>query len=247
MRDLFDALWRALGTDQGKLLFGFVLTTLVGGVLTSVFQWLSWRRQARIDLFRQRYVEGTQLLEQLSSMIDKRYFRLQRLVWAIGDSALPEKIVQREKEYFEAVVEWNEKLRSIHNRLRLLVGDSVALQFLDYADDYRQQDPQSLHYKFVKAHRAVLRAKDDGTKAASAKEEVDRLNWSVSRFAYDVTTLFMSRASSLELLRAAVNSTEQVKARQVSGPPWSNETGSSTNDPAARKDLAADERPSPMV
>src|SRR5262249_37400338 len=140
MRVLND-LWRVLGTEQGKLLFGFALTTVVGGVLTFVFQWLSWRRQVAIDLFRQRYGEGTSLLKQLASLVDRRYFRLQRLVWSIADGAPPEKIEQREKEYFGTVVEWNQKLRSIHNRLRLLVGDSVALQFLDYADDYRQDDP----------------------------------------------------------------------------------------------------------
>jgi len=242
MRDLLDELWRAVGTEQGKLLFGFALTTVVGGVLAYVFQWLSWRRQVRIDLFRQRYVEGTELLEQLSSMVDRRYFRLQRLIWAIEEGALPEKIAQREKEYFDAVVEWNEKLRSIHNRLRLLVGDSVALQFLDYADDYRQQDPQSLHYRFVKAHQAVLKAKDNRTNTASAKEEVDRLNWSVSRFAYDVTTVFMARASSLELLRTAAQPSEAAKARQISGPPWLNADGLDGNSPA-RPAAAAGEQP----
>jgi hypothetical protein len=138
MRDFLNELWRALGTEQGKLLFGFALTTVVGGLFAYVFQWLSWRRQVRIDLFRQRYIEGTQLLEHLSSLVDRRYFRLQRLVWSLAGDAPQEKIEQREKEYFETVVEWNEKLRSIHNRLRLLVGDSIALQFLDYADDYRQ-------------------------------------------------------------------------------------------------------------
>ncbi len=220
MLRLFEELWRALGTEQGKLLFGFVLTTIAGGVLAYIFQWFSWRRQARIDLFRQRYSEGELLLKQVSSLIDRRYFRLQRLVWSLVDNATPEKIAEREKDYFKTVVEWNEKLRSIHNRLRLLIGEHVALQFLDYADDYRQDDPNSLHYRFVKTHRTALRAKDDRTLAQSAKEEVDRLNWTVSRFAYDVTTLFMTRASALELLRPATAPTEEAKRRQVSGPPW---------------------------
>ena len=180
-------------------------------------QRLSWQRQVRLDLFRQRYAEGTQLLEQLSSMVDKRYFRLQRLIWSIADGSPQETISTREHEYFEAVVEWNEKLESVHNRLRLLVGESVALQFLDYADDCRPDDPQSLHYRFVKAHRAVLKAKDDLPLALSAKQEVDSLNSAVSRFAFDTTTLFMARASALALLRAPSSPTEQSKARQTSG------------------------------
>jgi len=208
MCTLFNNIWRVFGTEQGKLLFGFLLTTVAGGVLAYLFQWFSWRRQARIDLFRQRYADGTQLLEQVSSMVDKRYFRLQRLIWAIGDSALPEKIAAIEQEYFDSVMEWNDKLRSVHNRLRLLVGDKKALQFLNYADDHRPDEPQSLHYSFAKAHRAVMRAKDDRAFAPEAMAEVDRLNWRVSQFAFDVTTLFMARASALELFREATSATE---------------------------------------
>ena len=214
-----DALWSAAATDQGKLILGFLLTTVAGGILASLFQWLSWRREVRIDLYRQRYAEGTELLEQLSSIIDRRYFRMQQLMWAIADPASQEKVATREAEYFAIVVEWNERLRSVHNNLRLLVGDAVALQFLDYADDYRQDDPESLHYGFVKAHRAVMRAKEDPNQVEAARAEVDRLNWRVSRFAYDATTLFVSRASSLTLLRTAPHKDEN-KARQVSGPPW---------------------------
>jgi hypothetical protein len=217
MIDFLHEMWRRLGTDQGKLLAGFVLTTVLGAALAYLFQWLSWRRQVRLDLFRQRYTDGTQLLERLSSMIDKRYFRLQRLVWSIADNAVPEKTAAREQEYFEAVAEWNERLRAIHNGIRLLIGESEALQFLDYADDYRPDDPHSLHYRFVKAHQAVLAAKNDPSRVAIAKEEVDRLNWTVSRFAYDVTTLFMNRAASLALLRE-VSMSPQSKDRQTSGP-----------------------------
>jgi len=222
MGSLLDGIWRSFGTEQGKLLFGFILTTILGGALAYLFQSLSWRRQVKLDLFRQRYMDGTQLLEQLASMVDKRYWRLQRLVWVIAGGASPEKVAMREKEYFETVVEWNEKLRSVHNRLRLLVGEAEALQFLDYADDYRQEDPVSLHYRFVKAHRVVLQAKEDVSLAPVAKEEVDRLNWSVSRFAFDTTTLFMERASSLALLRPASSPSEASRARQISGPPGAN-------------------------
>jgi hypothetical protein len=151
-------------------------------------------------------------------MVDRRYFRLQRLIWVVADRAEADKIATREREYFETVVEWNEKLRSVHNRIRLLIGEGEALQFLDYADDFRPDNPQSLHYRFVKAHRIVMRAKEDLTLAESATEGVNRLNWSVSRFAYDITTLFMRRASSLALLRAASPETAESKARQTSGP-----------------------------
>lgn len=165
-------------------------------------QRLSWRRQARLDLHKQRYLEGSQLLEEVSSLADRRYFRLQRLVWAISDNATADKLTEREREYFETVVEWNERLRSIHNRIRLLIGEKEALEFLDY-DDEGRDEVKSMHYRFVRAHRIVLRAKEDSTVVSDAREVVDRLNWTVSRMAYDLTTLFMSRATSMALLKPA--------------------------------------------
>lgn len=218
MGKFFDALWHAIATDQGKIIAGFFLTTVIGSALAFLFQRLSWRRQARTELFRQRYLDGTKLLEELSNLIDRRYFRLQRLLWAIPTKGGEEIIKLREKEYFETVQEWNEKLRSIHNRIRLLVGDAEALQFLDYKDDFQQDSPKSLHYRFVRAHREVLKAKANHAHLPTAQAEANRLNWALSRFAYETTTLFMTRASSLTLLRSTSDRSEENVSRHTSGP-----------------------------
>lgn len=218
MVKFFEALWRVIATDQGKLIAGFILTTVIGSALGFLLQRVSWRRQAKTELFRQRYLDGTKLLEELSNLIDRRYFRLQRLLWAIPSKGGEEIIKLREKEYFETVQEWNEKLRSIHNRIRLLVGDAEALQFLDYKDDFQQNSPKSLHYRFVHAHREVLKSKANLEYIPTAQEEVNRLNWALSRFAYETTTLFMSRASSLTLLRSTTDQSQDNVSRHTSGP-----------------------------
>ena len=44
-------------------------------------------------------------------------------------------------------------------RIGLLVGEERALGFLDNADDQRQEQPRSLHYQFVAAHRTVMKPK----------------------------------------------------------------------------------------
>jgi hypothetical protein len=210
--------WEALGSEQGKLLLGFLLTTLVGGVLTVLFQQYSWKRQARLDLYRQRYKDGTELLARVSSLIDRRYFALQRLIWAIDGRVAPMNLAQKEKDYFAIVIEWNGSLRALHNSIRLLIGEREALAFLDYEDDNRPVDPQSLHYRFVVAHRAVMHAKSDPAFAASARQQVDRLNWSLSSFLYDVTTIFATRAGTLELLANPEAPSAPGKTRQTSGP-----------------------------
>ena len=210
--------WDALGSEQGKLLFGFLLTTLVGGILTVLFQQYSWKRQVRLDLYRQRYRDGTDLLARVSSLIDRRYFALQRLMWSIDERASPTNIIDKEREYFAVVVEWNGNLRALHNSIRLLIGENEALAFLDYEDDKRPNAPRSLHYRFVLAHRSVMQARSDPTLAHSARHEVDLLNWTLSSFLYDVTTVFATRAGTLELLVAPEAPSATSKARQTSGP-----------------------------
>jgi hypothetical protein len=197
---MLEQVGAALNTDLGKLVAAFFLTTLGGGLLTFLFQRLSWQRQAYLDMHRQRYQEGVELLQQLSSMVDKRFFRLQRLLWEIDDGNDPRKVEEREREYFVAVVEWNESLRSTHNRIRLLLGDPEASAFLDYGDDARVDDPHSLHYRFVHAHSAVMTAEKDPAAVPIAVDEVTRLNWSVSDYLQDLTTTFARRAASLELI-----------------------------------------------
>ena len=59
--------WAQLATDTGLLVLGFFLSSVLGGLLTYLFQRLSWRRQARLDLYSQRYREGNEFLERLLS------------------------------------------------------------------------------------------------------------------------------------------------------------------------------------
>jgi hypothetical protein len=193
-------LWTLLGTDQGLLVGGFILTTIAGGVITFIFQQLSWRKEMRINLYQQKYRDGIELLAKLSTMVDTRFFALQRFTWALQERD-ENRIAAREKEYFESVVQWNQSLRSMHNGLRLLVGEEEALGFLDYADDQRQEQPSSLHYQFVAAHRTVMKAKANPNEVRLAEDIVERLNWSLSRFISGITTEFDRRAETLSLLR----------------------------------------------
>jgi hypothetical protein len=66
-----------------------------------------------------------------------------------------------------------------------MLGDEVALRFLDYADDTRRH-PKSLHYRFVSAHRAVMRSEAGGASIEQAQEELDQLNHAWSDFADDI-------------------------------------------------------------
>lgn len=214
-----DRLWAFLSSEPGLVVLGFLLSSGLGGLLTYLFQKLSWRREARLDLYSQLYRDGTAFLERLSSIIDRRYFRLKRVLWAVEDGVAPEVLSAREKDYYTTVLEWNDNLRALHNQIRILIGEKEALAFLDYEDDYHQEKPTSLHYRFVLAHREVMATKNDPERIDGANRAVDELNWCMSSFLFDVTTLFTRRAHSLALSRLQPPKQVSEKARYISGPP----------------------------
>jgi hypothetical protein len=229
---VWDEIWRSMGTKPGLVVLGFLLSSVLGGLVTYAFQRLSWRRQAKLELYSQRYRDGNEFLDRLSSLIDRRYYALMRLLWAVQESAPPETYDEREQAYFKTVIGWNNNLRAMHNRVRILVGEEKALAFLDYEDDYRQDDPRSLHYRFVAAHRALMAAKTDPEALDRAQSEADRLNWCLSSFLYDVTTVFAERANSLALLQFPDVGASHDKGRQISGPPAQLRNQSRTSIPA---------------
>jgi len=180
---------------------GFVLTTIAGGILTYYFQKRSWTRQAHLDLYKKKYDDGTKFLDELSELIGKRLFFIQRFAWAISDSD-KERLERMEKEYFEVVKIWNINYYRNRNKIRLLVNEQTADLFLDYSDDHRLDNPNSLHYTFVMTHRNVMAAKSDISKINATLKKINKLNYSCSRFLERLTSEFAKRVEKLQLLEA---------------------------------------------
>jgi|SRR5579864_503625 len=67
-----------------NLIFGFVLTTLGGAYASWLLSTRTWHRQTRIDLYRKRFEEGTAFLDSFAKTVGRRYYLLQRYLWALG-------------------------------------------------------------------------------------------------------------------------------------------------------------------
>jgi hypothetical protein len=180
-------------------LLTFALSTVAGALLGFYLSGRTWERQIRMELQRQRYDEGTKFLEELSQLIGRRFFLLQRFLWSLRSSD-PQRVAEFERRYFEAVDDWNFAYWLNRNKIRLLVSERQAELFLAYSDDDRARDPRSLRYSFVRAHRLVLHAKDSPDAYAAADEAVTRLNWKCSAYLEHLTKDFVSKATSLDLL-----------------------------------------------
>jgi len=192
-------IWHFLNTRFGLLLVGFVFTSVVGAVLSAWLQQRNWKRQSQIALFQKRYDEGVAFLDDVSDLIGKRYFAVQRFIWALRDRQAYD-LEKVTAEYFECVKDWNIKLRTMRNKARLLVGEDRARDFLDYADDEQPDKPHSLHYIFVKVGRAAIAAKTNPEMMDKAEQQAAQLNWICSTFLEDLTTEFLQKAYKLQLL-----------------------------------------------
>jgi hypothetical protein len=93
------------------LLLGFVLTTVVGGLLGSYFQNRNWKHQNRVKLTETERIAATQIFESISSLMDKRVYRMMQLNWKIRSDTADNDILEKQMEkYREVLYEWNDNL-----------------------------------------------------------------------------------------------------------------------------------------
>ncbi len=190
-------LWQFLNSNLGLLIVGFVFTSILGGSLSWWFQHLSWERETRFELYSKRYDEGIIFLEDLSNLTDRRLYWLQQWLWAIEGKGKLEEI---ESEYFKVGDEWNTRLRTNRNKIRLLIGERYANDFLHLANESKMNKTESIHSFFVKVHLLVLDVRAKRIKAAEAQLEISNLNRTCTKFLEELTNAFLKRASALQLL-----------------------------------------------
>jgi hypothetical protein len=185
-----------------SMVIGFILTTVLGGLLGAALQRAQWSRQARLEIAKQGFADAASLLDDIYTLIDKRYYHLYRWFVVVRDNAAPATLDERASTYFTEVNVWNEKLRMYHQGLRRHLGISHALSFLNYRDDLTPEKPTSLHYRFVLCTNLVRRLETEPEVAALTWSEIEKLNWHLTEFAQETTTALMKASQSLRHLRA---------------------------------------------
>lgn len=203
-------MWQFLNSDLGLLLVGFVLTGLIGALLSASFQKAAWRRETRLELFRRRYDEGVAFLDALSELIGRRLFATQQMLWTIQRGLDEPHVIQVAKSLNEATEVWNNRLWMNRAKIRLLVGDVQADRFLSETD-HRGQTEQDLHSAFVQAHQSVVELSEGRGHMETTDNAVRHLNRACSEFLEALTNDFLRRASSLEILEVPGSSRPQTQ------------------------------------
>jgi|GEM_PF-4918214 len=228
-------LWSFLNSGLGLLLVGFCITTLVGSLFADWIQrstWeqqialeqarqdYEWERSMRFELLRAKLKEGQDSLEEISDLINLRFFRLQKVFEALvsGNLAVSEKAWA---EYTPTVEKWNTKLIIYQNKLERLVSSDIANQFNNYETDNPElEEPASLHGHFYVAHKKVRRilecmkqsrcAVTEEMKAGAAKS-LRNLDLVSDAFVDRVSQMFLDKTFELEQFKASANPPFQRK------------------------------------
>jgi Putative peptidoglycan binding domain len=181
-----------MGEQVLLLVIGFVLTSVVGGLLGLFFQRRSWSHQHRAQQRDQDREQAIKVFEEVSSLLDRRLYRMRQVFWAArrrarggaDADALPEAL----RQYREVVTTWNDNL----NR-------HLALVHTYFGSGARQELEDEVFEEFSAIGRALEWFVQDVTAPEAADVDVPplgrRLNW-LGRQVYGFNV------GALELLQA---------------------------------------------
>jgi hypothetical protein len=204
-----NKIWKFLNSNLFLLILGFVLTSVLGTFLSDRLQERSWQKEKKFEILKIKLEEGQNSLEEISDLINRRFYRLQNVYIFIvqGDKVNAERSWA---EYIEVVEEWNAKLIINQNKIRRLVNDEEALKFNNYeTDNLNNNDPISIHGKFYVVHQEILDLLRclKREKCSITKEQKDKVNkmlrdldYVTDNFIDNISTIFLQRTIELESL-----------------------------------------------
>jgi hypothetical protein len=119
------SVWNSVMNQLVPVVAGFLLTTVIGGLLGFLLQNRSWEhqhkvlaseqeRQRRLQIAEQERKEAVQIFDEISRLMDKRLYRLRLVYWSLKEESDPGKrspaAEERWKEYRQVLYEWNDSV-----------------------------------------------------------------------------------------------------------------------------------------
>ena len=217
-----NTLWELLNSKVGLLVLGFTLSTIIGGIFVNWIGQKTWEQQIAVEQKRQDFEwersrkfemlkfkldEGQKSLEEISDLINLRFFRLHKVFENVLSGNL-KAAEENWRNYKKTVEVWNVKLIINQNKLKRLVSVEVANQFNNYeTDNPNLKSPSSMHGHFFVSHekmRALLQCakRESCVVTKEMRRDVNKhmraLDTFSDTFVDNVSTLFLERAFELE-------------------------------------------------
>jgi Putative peptidoglycan binding domain len=125
-----------MGDQVLLLVLGFLLTSVAGGALGLFFQERSWSHQHRAQQLDQRREQAIKVFEEVSSLLDRRLYRMRLVFWAAKRCAPAGRDVTalREplEEYRKVLAPWNDNLNRTLALVQTYFGGGARQQLEDH-------------------------------------------------------------------------------------------------------------------
>lgn len=119
------------------IVVGFVLTTIGGGWWAARLQERSWARQNDVRLREAENERAGAACQELTLLLDRRLYRMLRLLWAAEASDL-EEIDKRREEYLEVLFAWNDRLNANLSLVGSFFGDAARTQLDGLYEEFKR-------------------------------------------------------------------------------------------------------------
>jgi hypothetical protein len=112
---------------------GFLLTTVLGGFLGSLFQRRVWNHQHVTQIMTSERTRSIEIFEEVSRLLDKRLYRLRLLYWSLpaGNSrgVRSQLAEQRLDDYRQILFDWNDGINRNLALIQQYFGDEARFEF----------------------------------------------------------------------------------------------------------------------
>ena len=186
-----------MGGDLLLLLVGFLLTSVLGGLLGYLFQGRSWAHQHEVQRRDQERQQALRTFEEVSRLLDRRLYRMRRLYWAARSRALgtgdAAGLAAAQAVYREVLFEWNDNL----NR-------TLALVHTYFGGQVREQLEEEVYEGFATLGRGLEEIVRMVSAAGGERIEVPAFGYLVTRLSHRVYQLNVHMLGLLETDRTAL-------------------------------------------
>lgn len=116
-----------------------VFATIMGAALAAYMQHLSWNNQWLTQKSQREVEVATKAFRDISSLVDKRNYRMRRMLWGIESDISDDEYRDRLDQYREVLFEWNDSLNSNLAIAKLYFGDDIRrILEIDIAGNFRR-------------------------------------------------------------------------------------------------------------
>ncbi|MGB3073412.1 MAG: hypothetical protein WBP40_01005 [Candidatus Moraniibacteriota bacterium] len=129
------------------LTYGFILTGIIGAVITFGLQSASWRYQNNSAKLEKELNVASDVFEQISTVTDKRIYRMDKLDRWLVDGTDDVMINNLMWEYRDVLYEWNDSYNKNKALVNLYFGTEVSTRF-DYIHFFFKQVGNDLETQY---------------------------------------------------------------------------------------------------